>query len=339
MLIRLSAESDLQNIQAAMKTLGLWTSTYKFEKDGQKILAVKKHSNAISPDVIEKIPGVLEVIQPKSPHPLVDQLANKPLIIESINLQIGGSSPPVLMSGPCSIESEVDVHQAASMVASSGGRLLRGGAYKPRTSPYSFCGHGAVALSWIREAANAHSLGVITEALSIENVKDVAEVADIIQVGARNMQNYPLLKEIGITGKPALLKRSMSATVEEWLLAGEHLLAAGSCFVLFCSRGIRGYDPHTRNLLDIGAAALLKHVHGLTVIVDPSHAVGRRDLIYPLSKASLAMGIDGLLVEAHHNSGYAKSDGPQALNTIELKQLGQLVDSFNHNQKPTAKST
>lgn len=339
MLIRISPDSNIQHIQAKMKTLGLWTSTYNSEFDGQTLLSVKKHSAFVSRDVIESIPGVIEVIQPKSAHPLVDKLRNKALHLERINLHIGGDCPPVLMSGPCSIESEVDVHQAAAMVAAAGGRLLRGGAYKPRTSPYSFCGHGSIALAWMKEAAQAHSLGIITEALSIENVSDVAQVADIIQIGARNMQNYPLLKVIGQTGKPALLKRSMSSTVDEWLLAGEHLLSAGSRFVLFCARGIRGYDPHTRNLLDLGAAALLKHIHGLTVIVDPSHAVGRRDLIYPLSKASLAMGVDGLLIEAHHNSGYAKSDGPQALNAIELQKVGQLVQSFNQNQTPTAKST
>ena len=331
MLIRLSPNANLQHVQATMKTLGLWTAKFS-SNEGHTILHVKKHSAAIDNNEIEKIPGVIEVICPKSQHPLVDGLRNQTLHLKRIDLCIGGNSPPVLMSGPCSIESEVDIHQAASMVAAAGGRVLRGGAYKPRTSPYSFCGHGDTALTWLKEAANAHSLGIITEALSIENVDAVANVADIIQIGARNMQNYPLLKSIGQTGKPALLKRSMSATVNEWLLAGEHLLAAGASFVLFCERGIRSFDSNTRNLLDLGAAALLKHIHGVTVIIDPSHAVGRRDLIHPLSRASLAMGVDGLLIEAHHNAGYAKSDGPQALNNVELNRIGQLIQTTQSHQ-------
>jgi 3-deoxy-7-phosphoheptulonate synthase len=324
MLIRLSATADVREVKSSLQALGIWCS-FRISDDGDRVVVVDDSSPPVSKREILQVPGVVDIFPVKSPHPLVDAMRNRVLDFPHLDVSIGGGSPPLLLSGPCSIDSEVDIHQAAAMVAAANGRFIRGGAYKPRTSPYSFCGHGEMALSWIADAAKAHSLGVITEALGAENVEKVAAVADIIQVGARNMQNYPLLRTIGETRKPVLLKRSMSATIKEWLLAGEHLLHAGASHVIFCERGIRGFDSNTRNLLDLAAAALLKHVHGLTVVVDPSHAVGRRDLIIPLSRASLALGIDGLLIEAHHNSGYAKSDGPQALSPDELKQVGRLV--------------
>jgi 3-deoxy-7-phosphoheptulonate synthase len=201
--------------------------------------------------------------------------------------------------------------------------LLRGGAFKPRTSPYSFAGHGEVALDWMRLAADAHGLGVVTEVMSEHDVEAVAGVADLMQLGSRNMQNFALLRAVGRANKPVLLKRGMAATIDDWLLAGEHLLSSGAAGVIFCERGIHGFDPSTRNLLDLGAVAVLACSLGLPVVVDPSHAAGRRDLVPPLSRAALAAGAHGLLVEMHPHAERARSDGPQALDAAALQRLAQ----------------
>ena len=221
------------------------------------------------------------------------------------------------------------IKQVAEQVASAGAQWLRGGAYKPRTSPYAFQGKGEEGLKWLREAADEHGLKVVTEALSEQSAEQVAAWSDVVQIGTRNMQNFALLKAVGATRRPVLLKRGLCATIEEWLLAGEYLLAHGAEAVVFCERGLRSFDPQTRNLLDLGAVALLKHSYGQPVVVDPSHAAGRRDLIAPLTRASLAVGADGVMVESHPDAGCAMSDGPQALNTEELQRLGRELRSFS----------
>ncbi|MEO6954067.1 MAG: 3-deoxy-7-phosphoheptulonate synthase, partial [Polyangia bacterium] len=198
---------------------------------------------------------------------------------------------------------------------------LRGSAYKPRTSPYAFQGHGPPALAWLRAAADHHGLGVVTEVMTAEDAGRVAEVADLVQVGSRNMQNFSLLKAVGRQKRPVLLKRGMAASVEDWMLAAEYCLSEGATGVVFCERGVRGFDPSMRNLLDLGAVALLVHALGQPVIVDPSHAAGRRDLIPALGRAGLAAGAHGLMVETHHDPANALSDGPQALPPEELAAL------------------
>jgi 3-deoxy-7-phosphoheptulonate synthase len=229
-----------------------------------------------------------------------------------------GGSQKTLMCGPCSVESPEQIDAIAARLAPLGVSFLRGGAFKPRSSPYNFQGHGDPALNWMREAATKHGLRVVTEVLSEHDVSAVAELADLIQIGSRNMQNFALLKRVGRVGKPVLLKRAMSATIEEWLLAGEYLLHHGASGVVLCERGIRGFDPSTRNLVDLTAVALLAHVHHLPVIVDPSHGTGRRDLILPLARAALAAGAAGVMIETHDDPGRALSDGPQALRGEEL---------------------
>jgi 3-deoxy-7-phosphoheptulonate synthase len=219
------------------------------------------------------------------------------------------------------MESEAQAFSIAAALAPLGVAFLRGGAYKPRSSPYSFQGHGEPALDWLRRAADAHGMKVVTEALAEADVDLVAAHADLVQVGSRNMHNYALLKAIGRTGRPALLKRGMAATIDEWLHAGEYLLAGGASGVVFCERGIRSFDDSTRNLLDLGAVALLAHVHRLPVIVDPSHGAGRRDLVLPLGRAALAAGAAGLMIESHDDPPRALSDGPQAIPLGELPAL------------------
>ncbi|HET6345775.1 MAG TPA: 3-deoxy-7-phosphoheptulonate synthase [Myxococcota bacterium] len=321
MWIRLKDNADVREVQGLLQGMGLWTTPVQSVHGQSWSLSVAPHSAFLPPEMVADVPGVDDVLASPSPHPKVNHQAGRSVSIGHTRLGVG--EPPVLMAGPCSVESEAQIHAAAQMVAKAGAAFLRGGAFKPRTSPYSFGGHGVEALKWMREAANAHGLDVVTEVLSEADAPRVAEAADVLQVGSRNMQNFALLRAVGAVGRPVLLKRGMAATVEEWLLAGEHLLAAGAPTVVFCERGIQSFDPATRNLLDLGAVALLKHVHGQAVAVDPSHAVGRRDLIPAMARAARAAGADALLIEAHPNPAEALSDGPQALDGEALAEVAQ----------------
>jgi 3-deoxy-7-phosphoheptulonate synthase len=325
MWITLKKDAKIKEVQASLAGLGLWVRPFENWQGPTTALAVAAHSASVAPAMIAGVPGVEGVFVAPSKHPKVDQQAGQGC--EFSGLSMGHDHPPILMAGPCGVESEEQIQKAAALVVRAGAKFLRGGAFKPRSSPYAFSGFGLKALAWLRSAADAHGLKVVTEVLSEANVEQVAEAADLIQVGSRNMQNFALLKAIGQSGRPALLKRGMAASIEDWLLAGEHLLAAGCPHVIFCERGIQSYDNPCRNLLDLGAVALLKHVHKQCVIVDPSHGAGRRDLILPLSKAALAAGADGLLIEVHPHACEARSDGPQALDLAELESLGRL---FRH---------
>lgn len=320
MLVRLKQNADPRHVEAALRGLGLWTRRLDGSKGSPPSLMIEQHSAAVRPANIESLDGVAEVQMPSSPHPKLDARVGKAVAVG--DCRIGGDAQPVLMTGPCSVESEEQIEQAAASAAAAGARLLRGGAFKPRSSPYSFNGHGKRALGWLRKAADRHGLGVVTEVMSEFEVETVAGVADLVQIGSRNMQNYALLSRVGTCQRPVLLKRGMAATVQEWLLAGEHLLAAGCPGIVFCERGIHSFDPSTRNLLDLGAVAVLRHAHGLPVVVDPSHAAGRRDLVVALGKAAIACGAHGLIVESHPNPARALSDGPQALLPEQLAELG-----------------
>lgn len=319
MIVTLHTDADSATLGAALQGLGLWTQALRGEDGRVTAFAVLSCSTAVPPARLRDLPGVADVLAPASPHPRVDAQAGGTVGVGSVVI----GAAPVLAAGPCAVESEDQIHEVAALVAAAGARLLRGGAYKPRTSPYSFRGHGREALRWLRAAADSHGLGVVTEALSEADADAVGEVADLVQVGSRNMQNYALLRAVGRLGRPVLLKRGVAATVEEWLLAGEHLLEAGAASVVFCERGVHGVDPSTRNLLDLGAVALLAHVYRQPVMVDPSHAVGRRDLIAPLSRAALAAGAAGILVETHPRPAEARSDGPQALDSRALAGLAR----------------
>ena len=324
MIVSLKEGADSAAVLRALATRGLWVSQVeRAPSGGAAHYVIAPHSAAASIADIAAIEGVSGVTTAKSPFPLVEKQG--PTVNVS-GVAITACAPrPVLMCGPCAVESEHQVFTIAATLASQGVSFLRGGAYKPRTSPYAFQGHGEPALGWMRKAADAHGMKVVTEALGEADVDMVAEHADLVQVGSRNMHNYALLKAIGRTGRPALLKRGMAATLDEWLQAGEYLLAGGASAVVFCERGIRSFDDSTRNLLDLGAVALLAHVYGLPVIVDPSHGAGRRDLVLPLGRAALAAGAAGLMIESHDDPPRALSDGPQA---IPLGELGALVQKL-----------
>lgn len=252
--------------------------------------------------------------------------------IEINGVTIGGKEI-ILIGGPCAVESSIQMSQSAETVKKAGGKILRGGVFKPRTSPYSFQGLGREGLNYLVQAAREQGLLCVTEVIDAPSLELVVNDIDIIQIGARNMQNFELLKIAGKISKPIILKRGLSATIEEWLYAAEYILSSGNPNVILCERGIRTYEPSTRNTLDLSAVGVAKELSHLPVIVDPSHAAGRRDLIASLSKAAIASGADGLLIEMHPNPAEAVSDGPQSLHPEQLIQLagelGAVAESVN----------
>jgi 3-deoxy-7-phosphoheptulonate synthase len=318
MIVTLDANADGDAVRRALVGRGLWITHFDGGDTGLVQYLVEAGSAAISATELRSLDGVASVATRPSPHPRLDRQSS-PIHVDGV--AIGPGADPVLIAGPCSVESPEGIRGIAGRLADLGVCFLRGGAYKPRTSPYSFQGHGARALRWMRDAADAYGMRVVTEAIGVEELTPVAEVADLLQIGSRNMHNAPLLRAAGATGKPILLKRGMAATVDEWLLAAEYCLCHGAAGVVFCERGLRGFEPSTRHLLDLGSVALLAHVYRLPVIVDPSHGAGRRDLIAPLGRGAIAVGAAGLMIETHDDPGRALSDGPQALPLDEVAEL------------------
>lgn len=264
--------------------------------------------------------GAILAMKPIYPTTMLKlDTSTKPIFLTP-DLAIGGTDV-VLMTGPCSVESYAQTRAVAAAIYHHGGKILRGGAFKPRTSPYSFHGLGPEGLEILRAVADEFGLLVITEALGVEHIPLVAHYADIIQIGSRNMQHYPLLWAAGETNKPILLKRGFMSTIQEWLLAAEHIISRGNERIILCERGIRTFETATRNTLDTNAIALVKQTTHFPVIADPSHATGRADLVLAAARAALAAGADGLLVELHPNPTEALSDGDQSLSLEMLPQL------------------
>jgi 3-deoxy-7-phosphoheptulonate synthase len=260
------------------------------------------------------LPGVQEIIHVTKPYKQVSRewKAESTVIRLPGGLSVGGDEV-VVMAGPCSVESEQQILDAAWAVREAGATVLRAGAYKPRSSPYSFQGLGRPGLKLLARAREETGLLIVTEAMDGEEMDYVAETADIIQLGARNMQNYSLLKRAGRSGKPILLKRGLSATIQELLLSAEYILAEGNPNVILCERGVRGFDPATRNIFDLSAIAVVHGLSHLPILADPSHGTGHRDMVIPMARAAVAAGADGLLVEVHPSPDRALSDGAQSL--------------------------
>jgi 3-deoxy-7-phosphoheptulonate synthase len=272
-------------------------------------------------EALRAAPGVEEIIPIAQPFTLVSrELRPHPTVVDVAGVQIGGPDL-VVIAGPCSVESREQLLETARAVKAAGANMLRGGAYKPRTSPYDFQGLGAEGLAILKEAAEETGLPIVTEVMGVEEIDIVAECADMLQVGARNMQNYPLLRRLAAVPRPVLLKRGPSATVKEWLLAAEYLLVGGNPNVVLCERGIKTFESETRNTLDLAAVALVKELSHLPVVVDPSHATGRRSLVPATSRAAVAVGADGLLIEVHPCPERALSDGPQSLDLPAFAEL------------------
>ncbi|MGE5401500.1 MAG: 3-deoxy-7-phosphoheptulonate synthase [Ignavibacteriales bacterium] len=262
---------------------------------------------------VKILDGVQEVYRITEPFKLASRSFQKENSVIDINgVQIGGNEI-VVIAGPCSVESEEQIFLLAEVVARHGGKILRGGAFKPRTSPYSFQGLGEEGLKLMRKAADAHNLLVVTEVMQIEQIELVEKYADILQIGARNMQNYPFLKELGKSRKPIMLKRGLAATIEEWMMSAEYILSNGNKDVVLCERGIRTFETYTRNTFDLSAIPVVHKRSHLPIIADPSHATGYRDQVVPMARAAVAAGADAIMVEIHNNPEKALSDGPQAL--------------------------
>lgn len=284
--------------------------------DREKVMQMPFEANP----VVEKVVPIMK------PYKLVSrEFQDQPTVIEIGGDVIGGGTVAVI-AGPCSVESEEQVLAAARAAKECGAAAFRGGAYKPRTSPYSFQGLGEEGLEMLALAREETGLPVVTEVLDVRDIEVVSRYADILQVGARNMQNFIMLRDLGLQNKPILLKRGMSCTVEEWLMAAEYILKGGNKKVILCERGIRTFETGTRNTLDISSIPLVKNLSHLPVIVDPSHATGLRELVAPLSMAALAAGADGVMVEVHPNPREALCDGTQSL-TIE--EFGSMMDELN----------
>jgi 3-deoxy-7-phosphoheptulonate synthase len=279
----------------------------------------------VDPTALELIPGVREVVKISAPYKLVGRtFKSADTIVDIAGVKVGGPEV-IVMAGPCSVESKEQVTRVARAVAASGARVLRGGAFKPRTSPYAFQGHGEEALRWMREAADQCGLAVISEIMDARQIEMMGRYVDCYQVGARNMQNFDLLKDLGKVRRPVLLKRGLSATIEELLLSAEYILAGGNQQVILCERGIRTFENATRNTLDLSAIPVVEKLSHLPMLVDPSHGTGRRDKVIPMARAGVAAGADGLLIEVHDDPEKALSDGAQSLYPEQFdKLMGEL---------------
>lgn len=274
---------------------------------------------------VKILDGVAEVYRITEPFKLASRSFHKEdTIVKIKNVEIGGNQI-VVMAGPCSIENEEQIFTLAEIVSKSGGKILRGGAFKPRTSPYAFQGLGEEGLKLIRKAADKFGLLVITEVMESSQIELINNYTDIFQVGARNMQNFPLLKELGKINTPIMLKRGLSATIEELLMSAEYILSSGNNNVILCERGIRTFETYTRNTFDISAIPVVHKRSHLPIVGDPSHATGLRDKVIPMARAAVAAGADGLMVEVHHDPEKALSDGPQALLPEQFSEMMKQV--------------
>jgi 3-deoxy-7-phosphoheptulonate synthase len=270
-------------------------------------------TNKIDPGLIGILDGVHEVLRISEPYKLASRTFKPEDTVVSVgDVRIGGDEV-IVMAGPCSAETAAQVEASAAAVKRAGAKILRGGAFKPRSSPYSFQGLGEPGLVMLRDAADRHDLKLISEVMDISQIELIGKYADIFQVGARNMQNFTLLRELGRTRKPVLLKRGISATIEEWLLSAEYILAGGNGDVILCERGIRTFETATRNTFDVSAIPVVKKLSHLPIVADPSHGAGRRDMVAPMARAAVAAGVDGLIIEVHHDPDRALSDGAQSM--------------------------
>jgi len=320
-----ATRSEIQNVVDKVESMGYQTHLSQGEE--RTIIGVIGGDRTLVPENMEMSPGVERVLPILQPFKLASRDFHPEDTVISLNgVKIGGDEV-VMMAGPCSVEGREQIMETAHVVKEAGGKVLRGGAYKPRTSPYSFQGMGLKGLEMLREAADTYGLLVVTEVMSSEKVPLVAEYADILQIGARNMQNYSLLHAVGQSGRPVLLKRSMSATLKDLLMAAEYILSHDNYRVMLCERGIRTFEDYTRNTFDVNAIPALKTLTHLPVIADPSHGTGKWELVSPVAKAAIAAGADGLLVEVHPQPEVALSDGAQSLRPERFAQMMQELRS------------
>jgi len=315
-----ATEAQVKAVENKIKEAGL--TIHRSDGVEHTILGVVGDRNRLDTGVISMMPGVRETVIVSTPYKLTSREFHPEDSIVRIGeeSQVGGRDV-VVMAGPCAVESEEQIEASAKFAADCGAQILRGGAFKPRSSPYSYQGLGVEGLKLLRKAADRYGMAVVTEVMTIEQIDMVSEYADLLQVGARNMQNYPLLTALGHADKPVLLKRGMSATIQEWLMSAEYILTEGNPDVILCERGIRTFETATRNTLDLSAVPVIKHLSHLPVIVDPSHGVGNRRFVASMARAAVAAGTDGIMIEIHPCPEKALSDGLQSLNFEEFGLL------------------
>ena len=314
MVIIMNPDATAENIKGVIEMIqdaGL--SAKVMEGSQQRIVGVIGDKTRLASCAIDALPGVERSVSISKSYKLASrEFHPQSSVIDVDGVPVGGDEF-VVMAGPCAVESREQLLAAAEIAKKGGAQFLRGGAYKPRTSPYSFQGLEEEGLKYLAEAKEKTGLRIVTEVTEVDAVETVAEYADLLQIGARNMQNFRLLKEVGRTQKPVMLKRGLAATLDEWLNAAEYILNEGNPNVIFCERGIRTYETYTRNTLDLSAVAAIKHLSHLPIIVDPSHGTGKWRFIKPMALAAVACGADGLIMEMHPNPAKALSDGPQSL--------------------------
>ncbi|HYR45734.1 MAG TPA: 3-deoxy-7-phosphoheptulonate synthase [Thermoanaerobaculia bacterium] len=326
MLIVMDAAATPDDVRHVVEIVeGLGLAAHPIPGAQRTAIGITGNRGSLEPGVFENLPGVAEVIPVSAPYKLVSREAKRENTVVSVGGVAVGGQRVAVIAGPCAIESEAQALDVAHAVAKAGATLYRGGAFKPRTSPYSFQGLGEQGLKILAKVREETDLPIVTEVLDTETVDMVADYADCLQVGARNMQNFSLLKRLGKVKKPVLLKRGMSATLEELLLSAEYLLSEGNYQVILCERGVRTFSDHTRNTLDLSAVPYVQRISHLPILVDPSHGTGKRQKVLPLSRAAIAVGADGLIVEVHPHPEAALSDGPQAILPDMFAQLMEQV--------------
>ncbi|WP_314905159.1 3-deoxy-7-phosphoheptulonate synthase [Selenomonas artemidis] len=314
-----ASQEDIEGVIHAIEEKGLEAKV--MEGARQKIVGVIGDKTLLAATPLDAMRGVETTVAISKSYKLASrEFHPAPSVIDVAGVQIGGGNP-VVMAGPCSVESRSQLLETAEIIKSGGAQFIRGGAYKPRTSPYAFQGLEEEGLKYLAEARERTRLRVVTEVTVVEAVDTVAAYADLLQIGARNMQNFGLLKAVGRTGKPVMLKRGLAATIDEWLNAAEYIMNEGNPNVILCERGIRTYETYTRNTFDISAIAAIKHLSHLPIIADPSHGTGKWRMIKPMSLASIAAGADGFIIEVHPNPAKALSDGPQSLTPVHYSDL------------------
>lgn len=327
-----ATKKEISNVLARARKLGLKTMVSQGTE--RTIVGVIGPEDVIRLQPLEVFPGVEKVMPVLSPYKLVSREFKKEDSVIEITRKVSiGSRKVVVIAGPCAIESRQQIRTIAGEVKKAGAKILRGGAFKPRSSPYTFQGLGEEGLKYLKEAGEEFEIATVTEIMDTREVELVAKYADILQIGARNVQNFNLLKEVGQTRKPVILKRGLSTTIKEWLMSAEYILSGGNFNVILCERGIRTFEDFTRNTLDLSAVPVVKLLSHLPIIVDPSHATGKWGLVAPLSKAAIVCGADGLLIEVHSKPEEALSDGPQQLRPEtfaslmkELRKMALAVD-------------
>jgi 3-deoxy-7-phosphoheptulonate synthase len=323
MIVAMQEKATEEQIDAVINALTeSGVAVHRTTGEMQTILAAVGQTGRLDLSTFEIMPGVMHVHRISSPYKLAGRsLRPEGTVIEFRNGVTVGGNQVVAMGGPCSVEDRDQIFETARRVKDAGGTFLRGGAFKPRSSPYAFQGIGISGLELMRDAAEAHGLLVVSEVMEIAQIEPMLPYVDLLQVGARNMQNFNLLRELGLVRKPVLLKRGIAATIEELLLASEYILSGGNYDVILCERGIRTYETATRNTMDISAIPMVKKLSHLPIVGDPSHGTGRRDMVAPLARAAVAAGADGIIVEVHPNADKAASDAAQTLFPDQFDQL------------------